>query len=139
MTFSVFVNFDGDCREAVEFYAKIFGISDPQLMTYGDAPGGDTSEKDKERIMYAELLIGDCKVMFMDFSSDMQCVKGNNVQLTLSETDKQEVTRLFNELKQGGTVGMELQETFWSGLYGMVIDKFGVQWHIMHDNGQYSK
>ncbi len=131
MTFSVFVNFDGNCREAVEFYAKVFGLSDPQFMTYGDAPGADINEKDKDRIMYAELMIGDCNVMFMDFSSDMPCVKGNNVQLSLSLEEQEQVKRLFAALGEGGTVGMELQETFWSGLYGMVIDKFGVQWHIM--------
>jgi len=139
MTFSVFVNFDGNCREAVEFYAEAFGAETPRMMTYGEAPGANTSEKDRDRIMYTDLMIGGCNVMFMDFPSDMECVKGNNIQLTLSVPDKEEVRRLFNALKEGGTVGMELEETFWSGLYGMVTDRFGVQWHIMHGDGQHNK
>ena len=131
MTFSVFVNFDGNCREAVEFYAKVFRQDEVRLMTYGEAPDENLKEEDKGRIMYADMTIGDSDVMFMDFSSDMQCVKGNNIQLTISDHDPQEVRRLFAELKEGGKVEMDLQETFWSALYGMVVDKFGVQWHIM--------
>ena len=131
MTFSVFVNFDGNCREAVEFYAKVFRQDEARLMTYGEAPDENLKEEDKDRIMYADMTIGDSDMMFMDFSSDMQCVKGNNIQLTISDHDPQEVRRLFAELKEGGKVEMDLQETFWSALYGMVVDKFGVQWHIM--------
>lgn len=136
MTFSVFVNFDGNCREAVEFYAKVFNLSSPQFMTYGDAPGGAGQEKDKDLIMYTELKLGNCNVMFMDFPSDMKCIKGNNIQPTISLSSKEEVKQVFEALKEGGTVGMDLGETFWSGLYGMVTDKYGVQWHIMLADSQ---
>jgi len=135
MEFSVFVNFDGNCREAVKFYAGVFRLPEPVFMTYGETPG-ETAEKDKDLIMYADLKIGDCNVMFMDFPSGMECVKGNQIQLTVSDRDKKEVERLFRAFKDGGRVETDLQETFWSGLYGMVTDRFGVQWHIMHDGGE---
>jgi len=45
--------------------------------------------------------------------------------------DKEEVVRIFNELKDGGEIVMDLQKTFFSELYGMVKDKFGVVWHIL--------
>ncbi len=132
MTFSVFINFDGNCRKAVEFYAKAFQKDMPELMTYGDTPGYTPDEKDKDRIMYTALEIGGVTVMFMDFSSDMEMKRGNNVQPSLGIEDKAEVERLFNALKEGGTVGMEPQKTFWSDLYAMVTDQFGVDWHLSY-------
>ncbi len=131
MTFSIFVNFDGNCREAVEFYAKVFELDAPQFMTYGDAPQQGLSEADKDLIMYAELPIGNCNVMFMDFPTEYECVKGNNIQLTASYRDMDDVRRIFEALKEGGQVITELQKTFFSELYGMLTDRFGVQWHIM--------
>lgn len=136
MTFSIFINFDGNCRGAVEFYANAFRTK-PNIMTYGEAPDGNVEEKDKELIMYADLMIGDCNVMFMDYPTGTEYIQGNSIQPTLSLDDKEEVERLFDALKVGGIVGMELQETFWSKLYGMVIDQFGIQWHIMYNDGQY--
>lgn len=131
MTFSVFVNFDGNCREAVAFYAKAFGLDTPQFMTYGDAPEGEPSEADRDLIMYAELPIGNCNVMFMDFPTEYEYVKGNNIQLTASYRDLDDVRRVFEALKEGGQVITEPQKTFFSALYAMVTDRFGVQWHIM--------
>lgn len=136
MAFSLFINFDGNCRKAVEFYTEVFQTEKPVFMTYGEAPTGDAAPEDKDRIMYTELLIGGVYVMFMDFPSNMQLKKGNSMQPTFTAKDKEEVSRIFNALKEGGAVGMELQQTFWSGLYGMVTDQFGVQWHIMQATEQ---
>ena len=47
-----------------------------------------------------------------------------------------DLTSYFNQLKEGGTVGIELQETFWSKCYGMVIDKYGIQWQLNYGNGE---
>ena len=135
MQLELFINFNGNCREAVEFYAKVFKSTVNNLMTYGDAPPDPSytlSEADKDRIMYAGIPLGGMVVMFMDMPSDCPCVIGNNINPTVSTDDKEEVTRLFNELKEGGEVCMELQQTFFSEWYGMVKDKFGVVWQILH-------
>ena len=57
---------------------------------------------------------------------------GDNITPTISTSNKEEVTRLFNELKESGEVIMELGQAFFSELYGMVKDKFGVIWQILH-------
>jgi len=71
-------------------------------------------------------------VMFMDYPSGSPMVMGNNIHPTISTDDKNEVTRLFGELSEGGDVCAELGQTFFSEWYGMVRDKFGVTWQILH-------
>lgn len=105
------------------------------LMTYGQTPPDPSytmSEADKDKVMYAGIQFGNMTAMFMDMPSGMPLIKGNNINPTISLDDKEEVKRLFNELKEGGTVEMDLQETFYSELYGMVTDKFGIIWHILY-------
>ena len=139
MQLELFINFDGNCREAVEFYAKVFKSSVNNLMTYGDTPpdsGYTIPEADRDRIMYAGVPIGGITVMFMDFPADSEFSKGNNINPTVSSDDKEEITRIFNELKEGGEVCIELQKTFFSEWYGMVEDKFGVIWQLLHYTGQ---
>jgi len=61
-----------------------------------------------------------------------EMVMGDNIHPTISTDNKDEITRLFNELKEGGEVYAELGRTFFSEWYGMVKDKFGITWHILH-------
>lgn len=135
MQLEMFINFDGNCREAVAFYAKVFKSEVQNLMTYSDAPPDPSytiSEADRNRVMYAGVPIGGMTVMFMDMPSDSPLAVGNNINPTVSTADKDEVTRIFNELKEGGTVYAELEKTFFSELYGMVEDKFGIIWQILY-------
>ena len=131
MTFDVFLNFDGDCRSAIEFYAKVFKLEMPaNLMTYGQAPGMGMTGEAANRVLYATLPIFGCNVMFSDCPEGAPYVKGTNIALTLGTTDADEIGRLYAELKDGGFVNMELGQTFFSELYAMVTDRFGVTWQI---------
>lgn len=135
MLLELFINFDGNCREAVEFYAKVFKSEVGNLMTYSQMPPDENypmSEADKDRVMYAGVPMGNIVMMFSDVPSGSPFIAGNNISPTVSYEDKGEVTRVFNELKEEGEVFMELQETFYSELFGMVKDKFGVIWQILH-------
>ena len=73
--------------------------------------------------------------MFSDVMPGMPFVAGNNISLTISSEDMHEIESLFTQLKEGGSVNMALQETFWSKCYGSVKDKFGVEWQLNHDDG----
>ena len=135
MQLELFLNFDGDCLQAVEFYARVFKSSVNNLMMYSDAPpaeGYELREADKNRVMYAGVPIGGIVVMFSDCPAGSEFIKGNNICPTVSMDDKAEVTRIFNELSEGGEVYMELQKTFFSELFSMVKDKYGVIWQILH-------
>lgn len=135
MAFDLFINFAGECKEAVDFYARVFKSEVKDLMTYDQAPqdsGYPIPEADKKKVMYSCVPIFGCNAMFCDVPSDTPLVIGNNICPTIGIEDKDEITRLFNELKEGGTVEMELQKTFWSDLFGMVKDKYGVIWQLSH-------
>ena len=135
MKLELFLNFDGNCREAVEFYAKVFKAEVGNVMTYGEAPPDPeypTPEADKDRIIYAGVPIGGMTVMFSDVPSGSEYVSGSNISPTISSDDKNELTRIFDGLKDGGEVYMELQKTFFSEWFGMVEDKFGVIWQLSH-------
>jgi len=139
MALQAYINFNGNCREAVEFYAKVFRADAPKYMLYGDVPPDPImgfDDKDKNLIMHTSLLIAGDTVMFSDTPPGMPFASGNNISLTIITKDAEEIRRLYHELSQGGEVGMALQETFWSNLYGMVTDKFGTNWQFSHDSGK---
>jgi PhnB protein len=132
VSFNVFLCFDGDCRAALEFYAKVFKLDAPKhIMTYGQAPGFTGSEADKDRIIYAALPVFGRNVMLSDCPAGSDYVKGTNIALTLENaTDANEIERLFAALSNGGSVNVEPGKTFFSELYAMVTDKFGITWQL---------
>ncbi len=138
MELQVYLNFDGNCRQALEFYSKVFKTEISYIMTFGEQPPDpewEIPEEVKDKIMHARLNLADTTVMFSDVFPGMPFTLGNNVTLTIVDKDKDEIKRLYKELAEGGTIQMELQETFWSEAYAGFTDKFGVEWQLSHDNG----
>ncbi|MBW5446549.1 VOC family protein [Cohnella sp. CFH 77786] len=141
MAVEAYLNFNGNCREAVEFYAQVFGNENPQIMTFGEAPSDPRyplPEEAKNLVMHARLTISGSRVMFSDVFPGMPFTLGNNVSLTIVSQDLEEIKSAFHQLKEGGKVGMELQETFWSKCYGNLTDKFGIEWQFNYDSGEFS-
>ncbi len=139
MPVNVYINFNGNCREAVEYYTQVFGAEKAQLMTFGEMPPNpefSLPEEAKNLIMHTQLTINGSNVMFSDVFPGMPFIPGNNISLTIVSKNIDEIKAYFSQLKEGGTVGMELQETFWSKCYGMVTDKFGIMWQLNYDSGE---
>lgn len=139
MGVQAYINFNGKCREAVEYYSEVFETGKPQIMLFGDVPpnpGFPLTEETKNLVMHTFLNIKGSKVMFSDVPPGMPFIAGNNISLVINSTDMDEIESVFDKLKVGGTVGMELQETFWSKYYGFVTDKFGIGWQFNYDSGQ---
>ncbi|MEH7332564.1 VOC family protein [Neobacillus drentensis] len=139
MSVDVYLNFNGNCREAVEFYAQVFGTEKPQIMSFGETPQDPNypmPEEAKNLVMHTRLNISGSNVMFSDTFPGMEFVEGNNVNLAFVSKNLDEIKNAFHQLKVGGKVGMELQETFWSKCYGMVTDKFGIHWLFNYDSGE---
>ncbi|MFE0505348.1 VOC family protein [Peribacillus butanolivorans] len=139
MSVDVYINFNGNCREAVEFYAHVFGTETPQIMTFGETPPNPEfplPDEAKNLVMHTRLNIEGSNVMFSDVFPGMPFVEGNNISLAVVNKNMDEIKSIFNKLKEGGTVVMDLQETFWSKLYGQVTDKFGIIWQLNYDTGE---
>ena len=138
MSVDVYLNFNGNCREAAEFYAEVFGTEKPQIMTFGETPPDPSftlPEEAKNLVMHTRLNISGSNVMFSDVFPGMPFVQGNNVTLSIVTENLDEIKTWFNKLKEGGKVKMDLQETFWSKCYGNLTDKFGIEWQFNYGTG----
>ena len=132
MSCNVYLFFDGNCREALAFYSSVFNLPMPQIQTYGDAPGqpDGAASADHKRVLHAMLPIAGSNMMFSDCPTNFNHIAGNNFAVSLGYEDTQEVQRVFAALQAGGTVNMPLGKTFFSELFGMVTDKFGITWQV---------
>ncbi len=136
MAVNIYINFDGNCREAVTYYAEIFGTDVPVMMTFGEGPADPAypmPEEAKGRVMHTALEIAGTLVMFSDTFPGMPLVQGNNINLTVTTDDKGSITVWYDQLKEGGSVEMELAETFFSKWYGSLTDKYGIHWQFSHE------
>ncbi len=137
MEFSIFFNLDGDCREAVAFYAEVFRSEVKDLMTYRETPPGQgepVNEADLDKIMYACVPIGGMNVMFMDMPTGMPLAVGNNLSPTLSLKSAGELRRVYAALACGEENDVKPETTFFSPLYAMVTDKYGVIWQLLSED-----
>ncbi|MCQ6560259.1 VOC family protein [Paenibacillus mendelii] len=139
MAVDVYLNFNGNCRDAVEFYAQVFDTEATHMTTFGEAPPNpdyQLPEEVKHLIMHTRLNILGSNVMFSDVFPEMPFIEGNNISLAIVHNDLEDIKKLFHKLQEGGKVVMELQETFWSKGYGSLEDKFGIQWQFNYDDGE---
>lgn len=142
MSVDVYINFNGNCREAVEFYSQVFETEKPKIMTFGEAPGNPEHpfpETAKNLIMHTYLNIAGSRVMFSDTFPGMPFIAGNNISLTVVSNNIDEIKSYYSKLKEGANIIMELQETFWSKCYGNLTDKFGIGWQLSYDSGEMGK
>lgn len=139
MGVEVYLVFNGNCREAVEFYKEAFNTEQPEYMTFADAPPNPDfviPEEAKSLIMHTYLMIDGSRVMFSDNFPGMPYTVGNNISVTVVSDDEGFIRSSFEKLQAGGKVSMPLQETFWSKCFGSLKDKFGVEWQLSLDSGE---
>lgn len=132
---SVYLMFNGNCREALEFYAKSLGGNIEFMQTYGEAPMDSPAEQ-KDKIMHATLDLGGFKVMASDSDGKRNVTFGDNFSIALDFKSDGDLERAFNAMHTGGQVTMPLQDTFWGAKFGMCTDKFGVNWMFNYDKPQ---
>lgn len=129
-----YLHFDGRCEEAIEFYAQAVGARTEMLMRYRESPeapppGVNLAGKE-DWVMHASFRIGDSVVMASD---DCAGKHGGfaGFQLSLTVADETEAGQRFVALAQGGQVKMPLRPTFYSPAFGMLTDRFGVNWMVI--------
>jgi len=122
-----YLTFNGNCKEAINFYKDTLGGEILFSQTFGESPmkghGGD------DLIMHTSIKIGDSVIMASDSGSPEHAVNvGNNISLAVGSDDVAAADKMFNKLAEGGKVTMPMQETFWAERFGMLTDKFGINW-----------
>lgn len=131
MQVNAYLMFDGKCEEALEFYKSKLGAQVTALMRFKDAPDqGQISPAAKDKVMHAEMTVGETKVM----ASDGYCKgapKFDGFSLVIQCKDDAEAARHFKALGEGGKVTMPLDKTFFASSFGIVSDRFGVSWMLI--------
>nr|WP_246471257.1 VOC family protein [Aminobacter carboxidus] len=126
--------FNGNCREAFEFYAKVFDGEIVGMLTHRETPASkDVSEEWQDKIINAQLVIGDQSIMASDSPPQYRTeMSGFSVSVDIDDLARAE--RIFAALADGGTINMPFSPTFWAKGFGMVKDTFGTPWMISSGN-----
>ena len=139
-----YLNFMGNTADVMKFYKSVFGGEFAGLQRYSDHPEACAGipEADRNGILHVALPIGRLNVLMGTDAVESlghKLTVGNNISLSLSVDSEKEADDLFGKLGAGGTVTMPLQKMFWNAYFGMVTDKYGIQWMINHDYNQSAK
>jgi PhnB protein len=123
-----YLNFNGNARQALEFYASVFGGT-PTFSTFADL--GMADSPDAGRIMHGvlETDLG-FTLMAADITSDMAYQPVAGISVSVSGDDSDILRGYWDELSSGGTTTMPLQKQAWGDEFGMCADKFGVPWLV---------
>jgi PhnB protein len=140
---NVYLTFNGNCEEAFNFYRSVFGGEFPYLGRYKDMPpaegGKAISTEEAERIMHVSLPISkETMIMGSDTGGEWASnyKQGNNFSISINADSKEQADKIFNGLSQGGQVTMPLNNTFWGDYFGMLTDKFGINWMMSYNEKQ---
>ena len=128
-TLNPYPNFDGNAREAMEFYEGVFG-GKLNIATFADYhASSDPSEDDL--VMHADLEgSGGIRFMAADTPKRMKFEPGTNISMSLSGEDENQLRGYFDALADGGSVMMPLEKAPWGDMFGMCTDRFGVRWLV---------
>lgn len=123
-----YIFFSGDCEEAMNFYAECTGGQMLGLQRYGDTPmAGDGTNG--QLVMHCAIKIGETLIMAADnCMAERRITMGDNISLALGVDTVDETERIFEKMSDGGVVTMPLQETYWAARFGMLRDKYGINW-----------
>jgi PhnB protein len=128
-----YLNFEGRCQEALDFYRQAIGAEVDCVMRFSESPEpcdpNMVPPGNDDKVMHSSFRVGDSTIM----ASDCGCTGKPNfagISLSITAADPDHAARLFNALADGGQVQMPLTKTFFSPSFGMVADRFGVSWMI---------
>ncbi|MGW5053839.1 VOC family protein [Actinokineospora sp. NPDC004072] len=123
-----YISFQAEARQAMEFYRSVFGGA-LDLSTFGEFGVDDPSEADK--IMHATLETGSgFTLMAADTPPGMAHNPGDNISISLSGDDADELRGYWAKLCEGGTVQMPLERQMWGDEFGACTDRFGINWMV---------
>lgn len=129
---AIYLMFNGNCEEAINYYAKHLNGNILQMQRYGDSPQPG-SEAHKDKILHGMMDLQGLMIMFSDSMEQRNVTFGDNFSIALDFDSEGELNRAYDALSTGGQVTMAPQDTFWGALFAMCTDKFGINWMFNHD------
>ena len=126
MQINPYLVFNGNCEEAINFYKDALGGEILYIQRYGESPmkgmGPDNS------VMHCTLKVGETHIMACDSPEGQPASTGSNISLAIGSNDPAGAEKLFEKMADGGSVTMPMQQTFWAERFGMLTDKYGINW-----------
>ena len=132
MRIEPYLFFPGNCEEALAFYQSVFGGGIVFSMRYGEAPPEHhpTPPEMQGKIMHATFVSGTVTIMASDSPNLKPGVEAERVALSVALADPEEGRRVFDALAVGATILAGYEKQFWGATFGMLTDRFGIDWMV---------
>ena len=133
MSLTIYLHFNGNCREVFDYYRSIFGGDFMVMQTFRDGPDDmGVSEDVMDQVMHVSYPIGSSILMGSDVPPPFAPPRtlGDNFSISYSLSSREKADEVFTKLSDGGQVTMPLDEMFWGSYFGSCIDKFGIGWQV---------
>lgn len=131
---TTYLTFDGNCKEAIDFYKSVLGGEIKMISTFAEMPPNEdftVPEENKDHIMHTTYVFDGCTIQASDRGGGHYPFNpGNNFHLSVYFPDKDRAKQVFDQLSVGGNTTMPFNEVFWGGSFGSFIDKFGIPWMV---------
>lgn len=132
MSTSPYFTFNGNCREAMTFYQGCFG-GILSFQRIADAPLSNALPQEmKEFILQCTLTNDQLVLMATDMVAEEGLIKGNSISVLLNFNNEQAIRECYEKLSEGGPYSRPLEISFWGGLFGSVMDKYGNHWLLSY-------
>jgi PhnB protein len=127
MVLNAYIHFPGNAQDALDFYSAALGGEVVFMQRYGDSPM-PADEDYKNKVMHARLVFDGNIFMVSDVFKGQPVNTNGNIQLSINVETVERLNKVFEKMSEGGTVSMPLQDAFWGSRFGMLQDRFGVNW-----------
>jgi len=140
-TTNIYLTFNGNCEEAFQLYKSVFGGEFPNIGRYSDMPqdSGVCPPGDLTKVMHISLPISsETVLMGCDGieTPERPLVQGNNFAISVTAASREEADCIFSGLAASGDITMPMDTTFWGAWFGMLTDKFGINWMVSYEAPQ---
>lgn len=125
-----YLHFEGNCEEALRFYASVFGGEITDINRFADSPmAAGMPPEATERVMHATFRAPGVSFMASDAMEPLGKA-GERIRMSVGAGEVSEGQRIFDALAQGGSVTMPYEKQFWGASFGMLYDRFGIPWMV---------
>jgi PhnB protein len=130
---NAYINFNGNCREAMEFYKECLDAELTLQPIEGSPMETQCPTVMRDQILHATLQKDNLLLMGSDMTGPDGFNKGNNIALSLECRTEREINRYYERLSKGGRIIHALRTEFWGAIFGVFTDKFGIRWMLNYD------
>ncbi len=129
---NAYLNFNGQCREAMTFYRDCLG-GELALQKVAESPMAARMPSEAGAcILHSSLTRAGLLLLMGSDMIGIRLKQGNSVALCLNCSSEEEINDFFVKLASGGQVDTPLHQSFRGATFGHLTDKFGMIWMLSY-------